>query len=117
VTSFASLTLENNAWKKTCAGSARMNPRPSTFPAGVKSGDARMFAATLEAADDFLAVENKGDGRHATRAFAFAFAIVLIWDRCYAFKNICAEKFGEKNGVFNSNKAKLFKKIDHNIGF
>jgi hypothetical protein len=22
------------------------------------------------------------------------------WDRCYDFKNIFAEKFGEKNGVF-----------------
>jgi hypothetical protein len=27
------------------------------------------------------------------------------WDRCYAFKNIFAEKFGEKIGVFIRNKA------------
>jgi hypothetical protein len=30
-----------------------------------------------------------------------------IWDRCYDFKNIFAEKFGEKNGVFLLKKAKL----------
>jgi hypothetical protein len=30
-------------------------------------------------------------------------------DRCFDFKNIFAEKFGEKIGVFDSNKAKLCK--------
>jgi hypothetical protein len=33
------------------------------------------------------------------------------------FFNIFAEKFREKMGVFDSNKAKLCKNFDHNIGF
>jgi hypothetical protein len=44
----------------------------------------------------------------------------LIWsprDRCYDFLNIFAEKFSERNGVLSQNKAKFWKKVDHNIGF
>jgi hypothetical protein len=32
------------------------------------------------------------------------------------FKNILAENFGEKMAFLTQNKAKIFKKIDHNIG-
>jgi hypothetical protein len=32
-----------------------------------------------------------------------------IWDRCYDFKNIFAEKFSEKIGVLTQNKAELCK--------
>jgi hypothetical protein len=38
-------------------------------------------------------------------------------DRCYDFKNIFAEKFGEKMAFLTENKANFFKKFDHNIGF
>jgi hypothetical protein len=31
----------------------------------------------------------------------------LIWDRCYDFKNIFAEKFSEKLAVLTQNKAKF----------
>jgi hypothetical protein len=34
-----------------------------------------------------------------------------IWDRCYDFLKIFAEKFGEKSGVFAQNKGKLCKKL------
>jgi hypothetical protein len=40
-----------------------------------------------------------------------------IWDRCYGFSNIFAEKFGKNIGVFCSNYSYFLKKIDHNIGF
>jgi hypothetical protein len=33
------------------------------------------------------------------------------------FKNIFAEKFSEKIGVFDSKQSQNFKNIDHNIGF
>jgi hypothetical protein len=36
-----------------------------------------------------------------------------IRDRCYAFKNIFAEKFGENIGVFRSNYSWFFQKFDH----
>jgi hypothetical protein len=41
----------------------------------------------------------------------------LIWDRCYDFKNIFAEKFSEKIGVFDSKQSQILKNIYHNIGF
>jgi hypothetical protein len=40
-----------------------------------------------------------------------------IWDRCYYFLNIFAEKFSEKIGVFCSSYCQFCKNCDHNIGF
>jgi hypothetical protein len=37
------------------------------------------------------------------------------WDRCYDFKNIFAEKFSQKMAFLTQNKAKFWKKFDHNI--
>jgi hypothetical protein len=34
----------------------------------------------------------------------------LVWDRCYDFKNIFAEKFYEKIGVFDSKQRYFFLK-------
>jgi hypothetical protein len=33
------------------------------------------------------------------------------WDRCYDFKNIFAEKFSKKTGVFDSKESQIKKKI------
>jgi hypothetical protein len=41
----------------------------------------------------------------------------IISDRCYYFQKYIAEKFGEKIGVFDSNKRQFCRKSDHNIGF
>jgi hypothetical protein len=35
----------------------------------------------------------------------------VIWDRCYEFKNISAETFGENIGDFDSNSGYLGRKI------
>jgi hypothetical protein len=43
--------------------------------------------------------------------------IILPRDRCYGFKNIFAENFCEKIGVFDSKQSQILKKVDHNIGF
>jgi hypothetical protein len=43
--------------------------------------------------------------------------LVLIWDRCYAFKNIFAEKFSENMSFMTQTKASFCKNCDHNIGF
>jgi hypothetical protein len=47
----------------------------------------------------------------------FMVTIRATRDRCYDFKNIFAQKFGEKNGVYDSKQSKIMKKFDHNIGF
>jgi hypothetical protein len=41
----------------------------------------------------------------------------MIWDRCYDFENIFAEKISKKFGVFDSKQSLIMQKIDHNIGF
>jgi hypothetical protein len=38
------------------------------------------------------------------------------WHRCYDFKNIFTEKFGENIGIFCSNYCLFMQKFDHNIG-
>jgi hypothetical protein len=38
-------------------------------------------------------------------------------DRCYDFLNIFAEKFGEKNGIFDSKQSRTMQNFDHDIGF
>jgi hypothetical protein len=40
-----------------------------------------------------------------------------IRDRCYDFKNIFAEKFSEKIGIFDSKQSQIMQNFDHNIGF
>jgi hypothetical protein len=41
----------------------------------------------------------------------------VLWDRCYDFKNIFAEKFSENIGVFAQTTASFCKNCDHNIFF
>jgi hypothetical protein len=51
------------------------------------------------------------DSSIAKTALAFAVSEVQLasWDRCYDFKNIFAEKIGEKIAFLTQNKAKLWK--------
>jgi hypothetical protein len=46
----------------------------------------------------------------------FLFHICMSQDRYYDIKNIFAEKFSKKIGVFDSKQSLILKKIDHNIG-
>jgi hypothetical protein len=41
----------------------------------------------------------------------------MTLDRCYDFKNIFAEKFSKKIGVFDSKQSKIMQNFDHYIGF
>jgi hypothetical protein len=50
------------------------------------------------------------------RVLYLNFLNINIWDRCYDYKNIFAEKLGKNVGVFDQTTA-VYKKIDHNIGF
>jgi hypothetical protein len=40
-----------------------------------------------------------------------------IWDRCYDFLNIFAEKFSEKIGVFDSKQSLIMQNLDNNFVF
>jgi hypothetical protein len=70
------------------------------------------FWATTVFLGYFCIFENLPDVRISPLA-----KVRRIWDRCYDYFNIIAEKFSKKIGVFSPNKAKLCKNFDHNIGF
>jgi hypothetical protein len=66
----------------------------------------------------FGIVHQEKSGNPGARATGAILTMVSgSWDRCYDFKNIFAEQFGEKMGVFWFKMLSVLQNLDPDIGF